>query len=217
MNQLPVDFNKLPNKTQIQFVCEKCGNTYLRLVRDTRTAIRNKKFRCVCKPCSIQKTGTTKNCKVCNKAFYVAKCKQAAQFCSKSCSATYNNTHKSHGTRRSKLEKWIEFQLTAQYPNVEFVFNKKDAINSELDIYIPSLKLAFELNGIFHYEPIFSKEQLQKSQNNDKRKMQACLEENIELCVIDISAQKYFKPETSCKYLQIIQNIIEYKLLTHIA
>jgi len=48
------------------------------------------------------------------------------------------------------------------YPDLVIHFNKKDAINSELDIYIPSLKLAFELNGIFHYEPIFGKENFLK-------------------------------------------------------
>ena len=75
-------------------------------------------------------------------------------FCSRSCSAIYNNTHKSTGTRRSKLEAYIEQQLTILFPNLLIDFNKKDAINSELDIYIPSLNLAFELNGIYHYEPV---------------------------------------------------------------
>ena len=36
---------------------------------------------------------------------------------------------------RSKLEKWLEEQLIKMYPNLEIHFNRKDAINSELDIY----------------------------------------------------------------------------------
>ena len=72
-------------------------------------------------------------------------------FCSLSCAATHRNLHKTKGIRRSKLEAWLETQLCKSYPNLEIHFNKKDTINSELDIYIPSLKLAFELNGIFHY------------------------------------------------------------------
>lgn len=133
-------------------------------------------------------------------------------FCSSSCAAKYNNTHKTTGTRRSKLEKWIEEQLTIFHPNLEIHYNKTNAINGELDIYIPSLKLAFELNGIFHYEPIYSKEKLSSTQNNDKRKFQACLEQEIELCIIDTSSQGYFKITTSQKFLDIIINTIKEKL-----
>lgn len=89
-----------------------------------------------------------------------------------------------------------------------FPWYRKDTIKSELDIYIPSLKLAFELNGLFHYEPIFSKEKLDNIQNNDNRKMQACYEKQIELCIIDVSKQKYFKEQTCLPFLKIIQDII---------
>jgi hypothetical protein len=106
------------------------------------------------------------------------------QFCSRSCAATYNNTHKTKGNRRSKLEVWLEDQLPLLYPNIEIHFNRKDAINSELDIYFPTLNLAIELNGIFHYEPIYGESKLEKIQNNDNRKFQACLEQGIELCII---------------------------------
>lgn len=132
--------------------------------------------------------------------------------CSRSCSTTYRNTHKTVGIRRSKLEIFIEEQLIVLYPDLEIHFNRKDTINSELDIYIPSLKLAIELNGIFHYEPIFSSEQLAKSQNNDQRKMQACIERGIELCVIDTSRQTYFKPASSIQFLDIIVNLINLKV-----
>ena len=86
-------------------------------------------------------------------------------------------------------------------------------IDAELDIYIPSLNLAFELNGIFHYEPIFGEKKLNSTKNNDKRKFQACLEKNIELCIIDTSTQKYFKENTSKIYLDIILKITDNKLL----
>ena len=47
--------------------------------------------------------------------------------------------------------------------------------------------------------------------NNDNRKFQACLEKGIELCIIDASNSKKFKPERDKKYLEIIEKIIESK------
>ena len=129
-------------------------------------------------------------------------------FCSRSCSAVYNNIHKKHGTRRSKLEVYLEEQLTILYPTLEIHFNRKDAINSELDIYIPSLNLAFELNGLFHYESIFGVDKLEKIENNDQLKFKACIDNKINLCVIDTSGQKRFTIQSSQKYLDIITNII---------
>ena len=163
-----------------------------------------------------QQSGVIKKCGSCKKDIYIRNAlanQSRNRFCSLACSATYTNTHKSHGCSRSKLERWVENQLSIIYPNLEIHYNRRDAINSELDIFLPSLNLAFELNGIFHYEPIFSTERLIKSQNNDLRKMQACLECGIELCVIDTSHQKYFKPDTSQKYLEIISSIINLKLV----
>ena len=139
------------------------------------------------------------------------KSKSGNSFCSLSCAAKYNNTHKTNGNRRSKLEKYLEEKLIQLYPNIEILFNNKEAINSELDVYFPSLKLAFELNGIFHYEPIYGSEKLNRIQNNDNRKFQACLENEIELCIIDSSQQKRFNESTSEKYLKIIVDIIELK------
>jgi hypothetical protein len=138
--------------------------------------------------------------------------KSEHHFCSRSCAAKYNNAHKTKGTRVSKLEVWLSKKLPELYPALEFHFNRKDAINGELDIYIPSLKLAFELNGIFHYEPIYGKDKLASIQTNDTRKTQACLEHNIELCIIDVSSLSYFKEQKAVMFLQIIQKIINVRL-----
>lgn len=133
-------------------------------------------------------------------------------FCSQSCAATYNNAHKTTGTRRSKLEVWLEQELAKMHPSLKFMFADKTTINSELDIYIPELKLAFELNGIFHYEPIYGLEKLAQIKNNDDRKFQACLEHGIELVLIDVSKMKHFKEKNAKPYLEIICSIIEFKL-----
>jgi hypothetical protein len=123
--------------------------------------------------------------------------------------ALYKNAHKTTGTRVSKLETWLQTQLPALYPVLEFQFNRRDTINGELDIYVPSLRLAFELNGVFHYEPIYGPEKLASIQTNDERKFQACVERGIELCIIDVSRMKNFKIKRALEFLGIIQNVIE--------
>lgn len=152
-------------------------------------------------------------CKNCNKNICIKNSLLNKRiFCSKKCSATYNNKNKKYGNRVSKLEFWLQNQLKIKFPNLLFEFNKKEYIKSELDIYIPSLRLAFELNGIFHYEPIYGKEKLKSIKDNDCRKFQACLENNIELCIINTSNQKHFTEKSSQKYLDIIYNIINLKI-----
>lgn len=148
-------------------------------------------------------------CPMCNSSFRKEQSRITGKdYCSSSCAAKYNNAHKTKGTRRSKLELWIETQLAKLYPNLTIEFNKKTAINSELDIYIPSLNLAFELNGIFHYEPIFGNNRLGQVKSNDFNKFQKCQELGISLCIIDTSKQKYFKEQTSRNFLDIITSII---------
>lgn len=136
------------------------------------------------------------------------KSKSGYLFCNSSCACSYNNTHKTTGSRRSKLEVWLEEKLQTLYPSLDFLFNDKTTINSELDIYIPSLKLAFELNGIFHYEPIFGDDKLNQIQNNDANKFQLCQQNQISLCIIDVSWISYNKESNFQKVLDIITDII---------
>lgn len=203
----------------IPIKCDICNQIYSKQQKFVKSQLKlhpNRKHHCSlsCKSKAYSQRVEVE-CKSCKKTFLKRKRqfeKFPNSFCSSSCAATFNNTHKTYGYRRSKLEKYLESELTFIYPDIEFHFNRKDTINSELDIYIPSLKLAFEINGIFHYEPIYGKDQLQKIQNNDNRKFQACLELGIELCIIDTSNLSYFKKTNAQKYLDIILNIINLKL-----
>lgn len=135
--------------------------------------------------------------------------KSKNHFCSQTCATTWNNQHKTTGTRRSKLEVWLESQLSSLYPGLEFHFNRTDAIEAELDIYVPSLKLAFELNGIFHYEPIYGADKLERIHKNDHRKVLACAEHGIGLCVIDSSSMLNFKEKKAERFLGIVQGLVD--------
>lgn len=214
------EFSQAKSKDFLKLECYVCHEIFLKRKKLIsmflkKTTTKTHKF--CSKECSVRnQTKKVKvNCKQCNNEFlksvYQLK-KIPNSFCNSSCAAKYNNTHKTKGYRRSKLEFYIEKQLKLLYPTLEIHFNRKDTINSELDVYIPSLKLAFELNGIFYYEPIFGPEKLSNIQNNDNRKFQACLEKGIELCIIDTSKQVYFKDITSKRFLDIITNIINVKI-----
>lgn len=211
--------NSLPPKTIVKLTCPFCKEEFLRAKNVIQSKLlTHKQSTIYCsRKCFGEQKITKKKvlCKQCNKEFkkvnsHIKRTKN--NFCSKSCAATYNNTHKTTGTRRSKLEKWLEEQLNILYPKLTIKYNSKEEINSELDIYIPSLNLAFELNGIFHYEPIYGVEKLASIQNNDNRKFQACLEQQIELVIIDNSSMNYFKENKAKKYLNIIQEILKIKL-----
>ncbi len=130
-------------------------------------------------------------------------------FCDKSCRMSYMNSNKTKAYKRSKLEMWLESQLCERYPNLKFSFNDSTHIGQELDIYIPSHKLAFELNGIFHYEPIFGEDYLDSVKNRDSNKFKLCRDNDISLCIIDSSGQKNFTEKDSEKYLRIITDIID--------
>lgn len=221
MNHLFTDaeFQAAKRKDALPLRCLQCGRIfYLSKLRIRQVMNPNQRKQRRGDFCSRSCSATSRGpaievpCKQCHKIFRKPPSqirKSPNHFCSRSCAARYNNTHKTKGTRVSKLERWLQKRLPALHPKVEFHFNRKDAINSELDIYIPSLRLAFELNGIFHYEPIYGPEKLANIQNNDQRKFQACLEQGIELCLIDVSRMKYFKETKALEFLHIIQQVLQ--------
>lgn len=160
-----------------------------------------------------KKNSVIANCGNCNKetkrySNEFLKSKSGNCFCSRSCSATYNNTHKTKGTRISKLENFLQKKLKRTYPNYNFHFNKKNEIESELDIYIAELSLAFEINGIFHYSAIFGEKKFLQIQKNDLKKQKECLEKGIELHIINSSSMIRFTEKDAVKYLNSIINII---------
>jgi len=202
--------DKLPCK------CKYCKETFFRYKYIIKAALnpKNKQTNDYCsRNCQYQsqfkhETIRCDNCNIEIKKLISTTKRHKNHFCSHSCSTKYFNAHKTTGIRRSKLEIWLESQLTFLYPSLEIHYNKKDAIGSELDIYVPSLKIAFELNGIFHYEPIYGNNKLDQIKNNDSRKYKSCIDLNISLCIIDSSQLKYFKEKNCKKYLDIIINII---------
>src|ERR1017187_3351472 len=202
-------FLNLTDRSNVEMKCDNCSKNFVTKKKNLFNKLSRKESilstfsRKIC--CSHKCNGRLRDkhidtiCTNCGKniikSFTEFK-KNTNHFCSRHCSGKWNNAHKTTGSRRSKLEIYLEKQLPILHPNLVFKFNDRTEILAELDIYIPELKLAFELNGIFHYEPIYGLDKLTSTQRNDKQKIIRCYEKGIELCIIDTSKQKYFKENT---------------------
>lgn len=217
------EYNNAKSKDILPLQCEKCSKIFYAKKNQIKFELEHNRGRlkyCTTK-CSdsSHKKSHHLHCLECGKDIEIADCeyrksKSKHFFCSKSCAAFYNNIHKKYGFTRSKLELYLESKLNELYPQIEILYNDRKTINSELDIFIPKYNLAFELNGIVHYEPIYGKDTFEYIQNRDKNKFQLCQEKNISLCIIDTSSLKYFKEQRAEKYLNIIIEIINQRCVT---
>lgn len=196
--------------------CEQCFAFHYKEEHElTRGIRRNKKFFCskLCRN-NYHSTSLEMKCSNCNKDFLIVpsqaqKSKSGNVFCSKSCAASYNNRHKKYGTRRSKLEQYIEGQIRSTFPKLKMYCNSVSVIGSELDFYFPEIKTAIQINGIFHFKPIFGQDRLNKIQKLDQEKRIKCAELEIKLIEIDCSNDNYLnKKLKENRWLQI-KNILE--------
>jgi len=105
---------------------------------------------------------------------------------------------------RSKLEEWLEAKLKELYPLLPILYNNRDVVGLELDIYIPSLELAFELNGICHYKPIYGINVFTKATFRDILKEHKCKVKHIDLYIIDCRDIIHFREKDGKKYLEEI-------------
>jgi hypothetical protein len=126
-------------------------------------------------------------------------------FCGRSCSVTYQNKTVGHGEHRSAIEYWLESRIKEKYPQIEVLFGDKKTIGSELDIYIPSINTAIELQGRQHYEPIWGQDILDQTQKNDVEKRNACAKAGIKLIEVDMSKMTAMKRDP--EFLRICEEV----------
>lgn len=136
------------------------------------------------------------NCANCNVAFNPWKTqppKHGNWFCNKSCRMTYFNIHhhinKDCNRNFSFPENYLIDLIQLNFPDLDIVQSDRLTLKSglELDIHIPSIKLAIEINGPVHYMPIYGSEKLALTQLKDNMKFTEAHLLGISLLVIDVS------------------------------
>lgn len=200
--------NKLP------LLCYKCNSIFycqkkkISFVRKHGDSVKDKRKYCSI-TCGLYKSEKV-SCKLCDKVFYKKRAqlkKHPNNFCSNRCSALFNNANRTTGYRRSKLEIFLESELTKKLSDLNIIFNNRKIFGVELDIYIPSLSLAFELNGIVHFKPIYGEERFLKIKMKDGEKKHICELNYINLIIIDVSTEA-FSIKKAQKHLDFVLNKI---------
>jgi hypothetical protein len=212
----PKEFDKYAGKDLVPLNCSNCGKEFTKRKRLARNAVEYDKSRkAFCSRECFSKTVNTsvsEACANCNNLVTRAlseRKKTKNIFCNQSCAASYNNKHKTYGTRRSKLEVFLEEQLRILYPNLQIIANGKEAIESELDFYFPELRFAIELNGPTHYEPIYGTDKFEKIRAGDRQKLIRCYEAGIELMIIDVSKVSYLNEERKKYFLGLVTSQLD--------
>ena len=135
--------------------------------------------------------------------------KSGRLFCGNSCAAKYNNANVPRDGRRSQLEAYIEAKIQTAYPELELITNDRLLLGLEMDLYLPELGLAIEINGICHTKAIYGENTYAATQRNDLEKARRCEDLGIDLVVIDTSGQAAFSEASSAEYLTMVFNAIE--------
>lgn len=113
-------------------------------------------------------------------------------FCSPSCRSSYYS--KRNSTKRtSKIEEAIYSVLRKRWEKIHILRNDRKFLlcGYEIDIFIPSKKLAIEVNGPIHYKPIHGEERLKQARHNDFIKKAELTTRNISLIIIDVGSDTY--------------------------
>jgi len=183
--------------------CEFCDNLFKKSKNTIQKIIKgNKKWinggRYCSRSCHFNgmKNRIYLNCGECDKPISITpgrikKNVHGKYFCNRLCANKHNLKFRvgKNGIHRSRFESWLENKLNDLYPDINILYNDKEAIKSELDIYIPELKLAIEINGPWHYKKMsfVSQKHFNLVKRNDAIKKNCCRINNIDLKIMDVS------------------------------
>lgn len=204
--------NKKKQKTSVDVTCLNCNIIFSKY----KTEIIKSNNHFCCQEChrehKKEKHGhgiTNTICKWCKisivKSNYDIK-RSKNIFCSRSCASKHKR--KNNIGKRSKIETYFEMRLSEDFPLLDIQYNTRSVVDYELDIFVPSLNLGIEINGPFHYSPVFGFENLNTVIFRDIYKKCRCDDKGITLEIIDISTIKNFTSEIMEKYYISLRNLV---------
>jgi len=178
--------------------CPNCGGDITKYVSPSR--LRRSSSNIFCSKECAHKFNTAKKinridvkCSNCNNDLKITKGRlknYKFYFCDRKCQNQYAPKFAA-GINRSKLELYLETRLRS-ICDFELFFNNTVVLDGlELDIWIPSINMAFEINGITHYAPIFGKKKFDRTKKSDDKKLLLCKQKGIELVTIDCRSKKF--------------------------
>lgn len=171
-----------------QVNCDSCLKPFFKQLKHYNRNIK-RNCRNLCQECINAKKNSRLSCicEQCGKKFHKAPSAiklTKHNYCSRSCAAYWRNSHKTTGFRRSKLECFLEAKINQCFPSLTVSCNNRSILGVELDFYFPDIRLAIEINGIVHYEPIYGFKTFERIQNADQQKIIKTSELGIELIIV---------------------------------
>jgi hypothetical protein len=172
--------------TTQEFFCQHdCKvNNYRKISKEKNTQLHHTEL----------KKGDITNCPECQKEFMIKErkpTKHGKRYCSKSCRMRHFNLHyyTYAQSNSSYPENYLFSLLTAEFPNLNIQKNNRTFLQRglELDIFIPQLNLAIEINGPVHYKPIFGEERLADVKQKDQIKILELRSKQVQLIVLNVS------------------------------
>lgn len=105
--------------------------------------------------------------------------------------------------------------LKSYFPDAIYQYRFKELGQQSLDIYIPSSKIAFEYQGLQHYQPVEifgGKEHFEKQKINDENKRKICADNNIILIEwkYNESINKIILDKKLGEYKDKVKNVYEF-------
>lgn len=192
-------------------LCPTCNRVYYKPTKRIQENLKRHRTSFCSRMCKDNHQVTSKilRCTQCGvslkrKAGEVAKSKSGNFFCGVSCSAVYNNLHKKHGKTRSKYELHLEEIVRTQYPTLDYSANDK-RLGAEIDFLFPGLKLAVEVNGVYHRLPIHGQNKLRRIQELDKKRKDLCQAHGLSLHIIEVTDIRRDKESVTQQFIDLLE------------
>ena len=214
------ELNSLKSRDFIPLICENCDKVFYKAKNNVQSSLKghpNFALRFCSLKChyNYQKSHNWINveCEECK--ITVAKQKSKItnnqyNFCSKSCSAKFQNKNKTLGrSKKSKSETYLANLIRKDFKNLVVIENTRAVLpsNLEIDIYVSLINLAIEINGPLHSFPIFGNEKLLQIKEKDLRKKIEAKKIGCKFLTVDISKIKYWKETKEFLDNEYCQNI----------